>query len=213
MAIHILGNGPSIRLFDRDAWPETDVFAGCNFSDTSLRPNYTVIVDVQAMKKFRGGTKKGYRLEIPAVVTQRAYDYIDKDTGGWETMAPDLIRIIDVIPLERDRKISRKLAMNSGQHATVYSIRTYNDHASSVHIWGTDSFWSDDLESTTDAIVRPEQQGRRIKPQVTLQWNGYWQKIFRDHPNTEFIIHAPSNVTRIVDGVEDYTNVRIERES
>lgn len=213
MAIHILGNGPSIRFFDRDACPETDVFVGCNFSDTGLRPDFTVIVDVQAMKKFRGGTKKGYRLEIPAVVSQRAYDYIDKDSGGWRTMAPDLIDIKEVIPLERDTSIARKLAMNSGQHATVYSIRTYTDHASTVHIWGVDSFWSDDLESKTDAIIRPEQRGRRIKPDVTRQWNDYWRKIFRDHSSTEFIIHAPSNVTRVVDGIEDHSNVRIERES
>jgi hypothetical protein len=207
MAIHILGNGPSLRLFDRNSYPNSDVFVGCNFSDVDLGPDYTVIVDAHAMKKFRGGTKKGYRLEIPAVVTQRAYDYIDKDSGGWQTMAPGLIDIVEVIPLERDRTIARNLAMNSGQHATIYSIRRYNDQ-NEVHLWGIDSFWSNDLESTTDAIVRPEQRGRRVRPSVTRQWNGYWHKIFTDYSNHDFVIHKPIETT-IDDRFTKYPNVRI----
>jgi len=206
MAIHILGNGPSLRLFERDAWPETDVFVGCNFSDTDLFPNYTVIIDAGAMKMFRGGDR-GYKLEIPAVVTQRAYDYIDKDSGGWQTMQPGLIDIIDVVPLERDRRIARRLAMNSGQHGALYAIRTHKEH-DTLHIWGTDSFWSDDLESTTDAIVRKNQRGRRIKPSVTKQWNDYWRKIFNDHSDHTFVIHKPS-ATSIVEDILNHSNVQV----
>lgn len=207
MVIHTLGNGPSIRLFDRDAWPETDVFVGCNFSDIDLRPDYTMIVDVGAMKMFRGG-KDAYQLDIPAVLTQRAYDYIDKDTKGWHTMTPGKINVIDVIPLERDRSIARRLAMNSGQHAVLYAIRQ-NPEIDTVHLWGIDSFWSDDLESKSDAIVRPKQTTRRIKPSVVSQWNGYWKKVFSDHPNHTFVVHGPSdaNVRR---DVSDRSNVRVE---
>jgi len=209
MAIHILGNGPSLRLFDRNEWPYSDIFVGCNFSNVDLRPDYTVIIDAGAMKMFRGGDK-GYKLEIPAVVTQRAYDYIDKDSGGWQTMQPGLINIVDVIPLERDKKIARKLAMNSGQHATLYAIKNHPDH-DIIHVWGTDSFWSDDLESATDAIVRKNQRGRRVKPSVTKQWNDYWKKIFKDHSDHTFVIHRPSDAT-LMSSVLSQSNVRLETE-
>jgi len=209
MAIHILGNGPSLRLFARNEWPDSDVFVGCNFSNIDLRPDYTVIIDAGAMKMFRGGDK-GYKLKIPAVVTQRAYDYIDKDSGGWQTMQPGLINIVDVIPLERDKKIARRLAMNSGQHATLYAIKNHPDH-DFIHVWGTDSFWSDDLESATDAIVRKNQRGRRVKPSVTKQWNDYWKKIFRDHSDHTFVIHRPFNVT-LMSSVLSQSNVRVENE-
>lgn len=208
MAIHVLGNGPSIRFFDRDAWPETDVFVGCNFSDVALRPNYTVLVDVAAMKQFTRGDN-GYELKIPAILSSRAHRYLERD-AGWNKVAPGKIDIKDVIPLERDRTIARRLAMNSGQHATLYGIRNERNH-DTVHLWGIDSFWSTDLESKTDAIVRPHERGRRIKPTVTRQWNGYWHKIFSEQQKHRFVIHSPRDV-KIVDGIADYSNVDILRE-
>jgi len=206
MAIHILGNGPSLRLFDRNSYPNSDVFVGCNFSDVDLRVDYTVLIDARAMKQFTRGDR-GYELKIPAVLSSRAYKYLDKD-AGWNKVAPGKIDIRDVMPLERDRGISKRLAMNSGQHATVYSIRQHSDH-NEVHLWGIDSFWSNDLESATDRIVRPDQKTKRVRPAVTRQWNGYWHKIFTDYSNHDFVIHKPIEETKIDDRFTSYPNVRI----
>lgn len=205
MAIHILGNGPSLRLFDRDSYPNSDVFVGCNFSDTELRPDFTVLIDVRAMKQFTRGDN-GYDLKIPAVLSSRAYNYLDKD-AGWNKVASGKIEIKDVMPLERDRRIAKRLSMNSGQHATVYSIRKYVDQKE-IHLWGIDSFWSYDLESMTDAIVRPNQKTNRVKPTVTRQWNGYWHKIFTDYSSHDFVIHKPIDAT-IDDRFTNHSNVRV----
>jgi len=190
MAIHILGNGPSLKFFDRNVWPESDLFVGCNFSDEALRPHYTVIVDMRAMKQFRSAKSKGQTLNIPAVISDRANKYIAEETGGWDKVPEGRINVIEVIPLERDTKVSRKLAMNSGQHAVVHAIRKYPD-IKDIHIWGTDSLWCDDLMSATDKIVRPHHKGQRLRPAVTSKWNKYWEKILVDHSNHTFVIHCP----------------------
>ena len=206
MAIHILGNGPSIRLFDRDAWPETDVFVGCNFSDESLRPDYTVIIDVRAMKQFRSGDKNTRRrLSIPAVISDRANKYIEVDTGGWHKIPEGYIDVVEVIPLIRDKSIAKRLAMNSGQHAVIHAVRN-NPQESEVHIWGTDSLWSQDIGSTTDTIVRPKHKGPRIKPHITDVWSRYWLQIFSDYLSHRFIIHSPDN-TDLVNSISAAPNV------
>jgi len=200
MAIHILGNGPSIRLFSRDAWPETDVFVGCNFSDPSFRVNYTSVIDVGAIKQIL----KGHKPAGPLLLSTRAERYAKKEDADWQDKISD---IESVMTLRRDRTISRNLSMNSAQHATVYSILTYSNHTD-VHLWGIDSFWSTDLESKTDAYVRPNQKVPRVKPKITRQWNGYWHKIFSNNSDHSFVIHKPIDTT-LVDQSMNYKNVQV----
>ena len=208
MTIHLLGNGPSLDLFNRDEWSDSHTFVGCNFSDPSLRPDYTVIVDVRAIKKFI--EPEPYVLTIPAVVSRRAYDYVQKH-HGWENVSHSVIEIIDAIDLIRDRRISKNLAMNSGQHGVVYSIRKHSCLGSihqDVHIWGTDSLWSTDIVSKTDPIARPNHKGSRVRPRITKRWNSYWKKIFIDHPYHTFTIHAPKEA-RVVKDIASLDNVSV----
>ena len=202
MAIHILGNGPSISIFDRDAWPETDVFVGCNFSDPSFRVNYTSVIDVGAMKQIL----KGHTPAGPVLLSTRAKRYADKEDSNWRD---NVSGIEFVMTLKRDRTISRNLSMNSAQHATVYSIDTHKNQKD-VHLWGIDSFWSTDLESKTDAYVRPNQKVPRVKPKITRQWNRYWHKIFSNNVNHSFIIHRTDQEdVELVSGFSDVSNARV----
>lgn len=187
MSIHILGNGPSIRLFDRSAWGNSDIFVGCNFSDVSLGPDFTMIIDVQATKQFFGA--EAQTLKIPAVLTNRAYDYIEKT--GWHKIDSSRLHIVDTMETVRNRSLDRKLAANSGQHAAVYGIQKCTGHEDTVHIWGSDSIWSNEITSSTDRIVRPSHKGPRIKPNIATTWDKYWAWIMDQYRDTEFVVHAP----------------------
>jgi len=202
-AVHILGNGPSIELFDRDAWPETDVFVGCNFSDPSFRVDYTSVVDVGAMKRIL----KGHQPSGSLLLSTRAAKYGDEKDSNWKERVPSIEAIVD---LRKDRSISRNLSMNSAQHAAVYSIGAYPDHTE-IHLWGIDSFWSSDIRSTTDALVRPNQRNGRDRPKITRQWHGYWHQIFSENSKTRtFVIHKPIN-KRMNDRLINHSNVRIAK--
>ena len=197
MAIHILGNGPSISAFDRGDWPSSDIRVGCNFSNESFDPNYTVIVDVRAMKQFRGGAEAAYHLGIPAVLSDRAYNYIADTRGGWNRIPDSVINVIDVIPLHRDKKISNRLAGNSGHHGTMYSIESHPDQSDEVHIWGCDSFWGPDIRSHTDSIVNHTRDagGARVRAGVVAPWRKYWTQIFEWYRATQFFIHTSRGVS------------------
>lgn len=178
--IHILGNGPSIDQFNRDDWPDDHEFVGCNFSDIAHRPDYTVIMDAKPIMKFTSG----YKLAIPAVISDRCVNYIEKDLRGWEKLPPDAFTLVDVIPMIHD-KAKYKFPMNSGHHATMYAINRNKDIVSNVFLWGFDSTWSNDISSKTDAIIN-KLPGPRIRPTVVDTWRKYWDQIFNEHDHITF---------------------------
>jgi hypothetical protein len=179
--IHILGNGPSISLFNRDDWPSEHEFIGCNFSNTELCPDYTVIVDVKPIMKLF----EGYKLSIPAVISDRCVKYIEKDNGGWRKLASDAINVIDTI--EMIHKNGWKYPMNSGHHATLYGIKKHGHELKTIYLWGFDSFWTHDISSSSDVHFR-NSTAPRIREPVTTEWRKYWNEIMKEHSSINFII-------------------------
>jgi len=149
------------------------------------------------MKQFRGGAEAAYHLGIPAVLSDRAYNYIADTRGGWNRIPDSVINVIDVIPLHRDKKISNRLAGNSGHHGTMYSIESHPDQSDEVHIWGCDSFWGPDIRSHTDSIVNHTRDagGARVRAGVVAPWRKYWTQIFEWYRATQFFIHTSRGVS------------------
>ena len=188
MTAHVLGNGPSISLFKRDEWPETDIFIGCNFSDEeNLRPDYTVMVDIRPMRKFY----EGYKVGVPMVISDRSEKFII-DKKGWDDMnTRGAIILKDIMPLTKFKDLHPKYALNSGQHAAVYALD--NEDITDLHIWGSDTFWGNALKSNTDAIMRPSADDR-VRIDIADPWRCFWERIFEEHPDHTFYIHAPEGV-------------------
>jgi len=185
--IHILGNGPSLSLFNRNEWTNDDLFVGCNFSDPELRPNYTVIMDAKPMMKLF----EGYRLTIPAVVSDRCEKYIEKEKGGWRKLSPESIKVIDTIKMSHPK--GSKYPMNSGHHATIYAIEQNIDTVKEVHLWGFDSFWTDDISSRSDIHFKGAEMVSRIREPVVKDWRKYWEEIFEKYNDIKFVIQRSDN--------------------
>ena len=178
--IHILGNGPSISKFDRNEWFDNHEFIGCNFSNTELRPDYTVIMDVKPIIKLYSG----YKLTIPAVVSDRCDKHIKENK---RKLPHDAIYIIDTIKMVHEK--GRKYPMNSGHHATLYGINKHSATIKTVYLWGFDSFWTDDICSNSDIHFRNGMTPRVRKP-VATEWRQYWDEIFDEYKHIEFIING-----------------------
>jgi hypothetical protein len=184
---HILGNGSSIELFDRSEWPEDHTFVGCNFSDDRLRVDYTVMMDVKALMKFYSG----HKISMPLIISDRCEKYIEVQRGGWDKIPQGLFSHLDTIPMIHHA--GSKFPLNSGHHATLYAIKANYSNIKNVHLWGFDTFWSDNLQSNTDSIV-DRTPGTRTKANVAKEWREFWVKIFSDHPNIMFTVHS-NNLT------------------
>jgi len=179
--LHILGNGRSLSLFNRDDWSfdQAEVI-GCNFSNPDLNPDYTVIMDAKPMMKLY----HGYKLSIPAVISDRCVKYTGEQEG-WRKLPKDAITVIDTIKMVHDK--GRKYPMNSGHHATLYGIEKHRASVRTVHLWGFDSMWEDDICSYSDEHFRDGMKPRPREP-VAREWRLYWDEIFAKYPDIEFVI-------------------------
>lgn len=130
---------------------------------------------------------QGFKLNIPAVISDRCVKFIEKDKGGWRKLPDDAITVIDTIEMIHEK--GRKYPMNSGHHATLYAIEQHQDTVKTVHLWGFDSFWTDDISSSSDNHFRDGMKPRERTP-VAKDWRLYWDEIFDKHRNINFIIEG-----------------------
>lgn len=181
--VHILGNGPSLSLFNRNDWSDEHLFIGCNFSDEKLRPDLTIMIDAKAIMQFY----QGHKLNIPLVISNTCEKFILNEKGGWGSLAPDAFQLVEVIDQIKIRSVSDSYPMNSGHHGVWYATSKHPDTIKDIHLWGTDVFWSNDLASNTDTIVGRD-GGPRIRDSVALAWRNYWLYLFSQNQNVNFHI-------------------------
>ena len=183
---HILGNGPSLSLFNRNDWSDEHLFVGCNFSDEKLRPDLTIMIDAKAIMQFY----QGYKLSIPLVISNICEKFILNEKSGWQSLAPDAFQLVEVIDQIKIHSVSNSYPMNSGHHAVWYALSKHSDTLRDIYLWGTDTFWSDDLASNTDPIVG-RGNGPRIRETVAQAWRNYWLHLFSQNSSVTFHITIP----------------------
>lgn len=177
MKLHVLGNGPSISYFD-----ESDgVRIGCNFTQPQLNPTWTMIADIKPVKKLY----EGIALCCPAVLTERAQAYTQSKSLKLDT---NRLTIHKIVPFLRRKSIHERWGMNSAQHAVFYGIEEFKP--SEVHLWGCDSLWSSNIESSTDQIVHKDLQFMNSQ-EIYYVWRDYWNYIFESNGDVQFVVHAP----------------------
>ena len=176
--IHILGNGKSVHYFDKSE----GLRVGCNFTQPRYKPDWTMIADIKPIKKFY----EGYRLCCPAILTERAHRFtVHKSVK----LSKEFLDVIDVVEFIRWMDVCKQWGANSAQHATHYAIQR-TPEVQEVHIWGCDSLWSSDIESSTDKIVHKNLEFMNTQ-NIYYVWRDYWDKIFSNSPNVQFTVHAP----------------------
>lgn len=185
MNIHLVGNGNSSSYFNRTQCNKFDIVVGCNFSDSSISPDFVCITDLAAMRKLVDTPE--FVVDYPAVITDRCSDYFDKNINKIENR----LQVLDVIKTRQVKSIDRLIPMNSAQHGLLYAIEN-NSNVSQVYIWGLDSFWTDNIASSTDRILKKQKQTEN--PRIAKIWRNYWQYLFRKYSEThQFTIKAKNN--------------------
>lgn len=185
MAIHVLGNGPSLTLFDRSKCSVSDVVVGCNFSDETLAPHYTVMTDTRPLRKV---IKDAFSSTIPYVLSHKGRRYLECERKHEFKK----ITIRDSIPVQKYPSVSPKFPMNSGMHAVLYALEHEDPSHKEVFLWGMDSFWTGGIESSTDALVPKSRDMIAMGPaKVYGAWMKYWSLIFSENPDIIFRIMMP----------------------
>ena len=177
MKLHLIGNGPSNKYFDFSDGKRI----GCNFSDKKWEPDLTMMADVKPVLKLY----QGVSLPCPAIISERAAAFV---AGKTMKLSKDRLTIHRVVPFLKRKAIHEKWGMNSAQHAVWYGIDEYSP--TEIHLWGCDSLWSTNIESSTDAIVHKDLEFMNTQ-NIYLVWREYWNYIFETYPDIHFYVHAP----------------------
>ena len=197
MKIHLVGNGISSSYFDRSKCDQSDIVVGCNFSSPEISPDFVCIMDLSAMRKIVD--ESDIVVDYPAVITDRCSEYMDKNIHKIGTR----LQALDVIKTRIIKSINRNIPMNSGQHGLLYAIEK-NPNVSQIYIWGMDSFWTDNISSSTDEIIKKNKQIQN--PRIARIWRNYWNHIFKKYTDThKFNIFALEDFKIVHSNVTSFT--------
>jgi len=161
---HLIGNGNSAKYFVDDGCMSIVAF---NIPQHGHRFTLLSIIDSQPVVAMKN---TGWRTNCPILCSEKTYKTAQAHnvTGTW-------------CPIYGEQYRS-----NSAHWAAREMLRvTVNE----IHLYGMDSFWSDDLTSQMDSIVP-----RKQRPDLTKNWYPYWQEIFQQGNHLTWYIHTPLNV-------------------
>lgn len=156
--IAIIGNGNSNRL----CHGTYDYIVACNLPQHRIKYNALSIVDERPLNYMR---TLNWRPRVPVMTTLQVKNFAHKTNieGDW----------FDVY--ERTHR------WNSGHHAVLH----FSKQCNTIHLWGFDSLFSDDLTSQVDKVVP-----RHHRPKLNKYWHPIWMEIF-DRVDCEIVLHIP----------------------
>lgn len=159
MIAHILGNGPSIDLYEEKS--SGDFIVGCNFQ--KHRVDVNVVLDCKPFLIYKGNRDL---LPNKHLITSKY---------AWPTIVEQGLekefKFLQVVPFLEKYK-------SAGHYAVEYAIDY--DYAE-IHLWGFDSIWQDTQETRTDEIVP------RNRAQFDL-WM-HWRERWKNYTQYNIIVH------------------------
>lgn len=152
MQTHILGNGPSINLYE----PQEGFIIGCNFQRHPV--DISVVLDVKPFHIYLGNRQifQGKPI-ITSVYAMNGMKHKN---------------------LEEELDIAYKLPfldkfVSAGHIAAQWALdNNYTD----IHLWGFDSIWADTQETRTDEVIHRDRQ----QHDLYIHWREKW-KSFTQH--------------------------------
>jgi hypothetical protein len=154
----VLGNSTSKQRYNRSG----DFVIGCNIPSEDYSIDATVIADVEFVWIIKNNPEL---VQCPLIVT----------TTVWEKMKElHLASLHDVVDV-----ITPKNWYTSEHHAALYLTNTMS--CDIVHVWGCNSYFTEDHLSLSDQYVISEMD-------LYLKWKKCWNNVIKDSPETTFVI-------------------------
>jgi len=137
--------------------------------------------------------------DVVSIIDPQPIEYIYKNqllTDKLVWTSPKANRLIQQyqLQLEVEQCHNTAIPYNNAQFACLKLLSLAH---TTIHIYGCDTLWSDDMTSNQDTMIpRPHRD-------LTLyvQWRQLWQKIFTDNRQIDFYIHSPVNIDCVEYGV------------
>jgi hypothetical protein len=148
MKAHILGNGPSIQLYN----PQDGFVIGCNFHEYPV--DLTVLVDCKPFMIYKG--KRELLPNRKIITSKYAWPTIE------EQKLVDEFEYVHIVEQLEQYK-------SAGHIATEWALNNGYDE---IHLWGFNSIFEDSQETKTDLIVPRS----RAQFDLFIHWRERWKE-------------------------------------
>ena len=195
--VNILGNGPNAGLFKRGTSGKLLVCNMPPFEITRQEVHATVMVDFKMMKSLMEGhlqldmydwilgTRPKIWMENQGTFYLR-YSHLIRD---FYTHIPKY-----VVGLAQGHQQQAATNFNCGHMAVHYACNRMK--AKEVHLYGFDSLFDMNLDSFTDLLLESD-RGTQNTVRLAGIWRPIWEHMFREFPDTKFVLHHTHNNCKI----------------
>jgi hypothetical protein len=173
---HVIGNGKSAGMYSS----ARGLKIACNMPQAHIDNLYaTVMVDFKMMKAIHEGI-----LRVPGdwVLGARPKKWMEMRNDFHMKYATQVKEFYLVLP----KYAANYTDFNCGHMAVHWAANKLE--RKEIHMYGFDSIFGFDITSAVDLIL-PSPRDNLSTQRLTENWRPIWFHMFREFPNTQFIIH------------------------
>lgn len=192
---HVIGNGDSASKYN----PDKGFKITCNLPPFAVENVYaSCIVDFKMMNAIKEGS-----VIVPGewVLGARPKKFMELNPQFNLKYANQVKEYYDVLP----KYAGNYTNFNCGHMAVHYSANKLK--CDEIHMYGFDSIFDFNLRSSSDLYLVSDREANNSL-RLSNNWRPIWQDMFKEFPNTKFVLHHKHNQIKFPVGknVEIVTN-------
>ena len=179
--IHVLGNGDKAEYFRREK--RDGMILLCNMPPFEVDPRRVYATCMVDFKMMMALTEGSVNLDIyPWVLGTRPRIWMYEQSAFYLKYAQNVKEFYTHVP----KYAGNPTNFNCG-HMAAHSAAAKHK-ADEVHLYGFDTIFDFNMRSYTDIVLSSDRSNTN-NYRLLNNWRPIWRDIFREHPNTKFVLH------------------------
>lgn len=179
--IHILGNGDKAFLYQREKRVGTKLLCNMPPFEVDRKEVYaTCMVDFKMMMALTEGSIKLDQYEW--VLGTRPKIWMEQKHAFYMKYAPNIKEFYTTVP----KYAGNATNFNCGHMAVHYAANRHK--ADEIHMYGFDTIFDFNMRSMTDVVLNSDRSNSN-NYRLLNNWRPIWMEIFKEFPNTKFVLH------------------------
>jgi len=177
---YVIGNGDSASMYN----PAKGFKITCNLPPFAVENVYaSCIVDFKMMNAMKEGS-----VAVPGdwVLGARPKKFMELNPQFNLKYAKQVKEYYDVLP----KYAGNYTNFNCGHMAVHYSANKLK--CDEIHMYGFDSMFDFNLRSSSDLYLVSDREANN-NLRLSNNWRPIWQEMFKEFPNTKFVLHHKHN--------------------
>ena len=184
--VQLVGNGDNASLFFKE--PRPGMKLTCNLPPFNVAGTYaSVIVDFKMMKAMQEGS-----VIVPGdwILGMRPKIHMENNPTFHIKYSKQVKEFYTVLP----KYVANYTDFNCGHMACHYAANKVK--ADEIHLYGFDSIFDFNLRSCSDFYLGSD-RGNMNNNRLANNWRPVWENMFKEFPNTKFILHHVHDAIKI----------------